>query len=394
MRFGLQNFSKGFMKVAFAFMTCLLGAAILGLAPFSSLAHAQTSQALSQGPAGVAGPTNLTERVETATALPRQYAQASAPTSRSVSTPSQPSDDTVAPDYLLSSNDKLKITVFGEDDLSGQFVVDASGNISMPLIGEVRAAGLSLRVLQRNIEGKLRGGYLVDPRVSAEMLNFRPFYVLGEVKNPGEYPYAAGLTLLNAVAQAGGFTPLANTAELGIRRDRALDEERIVVRAGQVILPGDTIRVDKAVVYILGEVDKPGEYPIPPGLNVLTAVAQAGGYTALADINNIMLKQAGMSNEISIPTSSAQLVKAGDTLRVEKSSFFILGEVTKPGEYPLLQALTVNNAAALAGGFTFRADVRRVFIRRAGEAEERSYKLDSNLRVEKGDTIRVPERFF
>jgi polysaccharide export outer membrane protein len=332
--------------------------------------------------------------VETATALPQQYAQASAPTSRSVSTPSQPSDDTVAPDYLLSSNDKLKITVFGEDDLSGQFVVDASGNISMPLIGEVRAAGLSLRVLQRNIEGKLRGGYLVDPRVSAEMLNFRPFYVLGEVKNPGEYPYAAGLTLLNAVAQAGGFTPLANTAELGIRRDRALDEERIVVRAGQVILPGDTIRVDKAVVYILGEVDKPGEYPIPPGLNVLTAVAQAGGYTALADINNIMLKQAGMSNEISIPTSSAQLVKAGDTLRVEKSSFFILGEVTKPGEYPLLQALTVNNAAALAGGFTFRADVRRVFIRRAGEAEERSYKLDSNLRVEKGDTIRVPERFF
>lgn len=394
MRFGLRNFSKSFMKVAFAFMACLLGAAILGLAPFSSLAHAQSNQGISQGPANVASSTGLTERVETATALPRQYAQASASTQRSVPTPSQPSDDTVAPDYLLSSNDKLKITVFGEDDLSGQFVVDASGNISMPLIGEVRAAGLSLRVLQRNIEGKLRGGYLVDPRVSAEMLNFRPFYVLGEVKNPGEYPYAAGLTLLNAVAQAGGFTPLANTAELGIRRDRALDEERIVVRAGQVILPGDTIRVDKAVVYILGEVDKPGEYPIPPGLNVLTAVAQAGGYTALADINNIMLKQAGMSNEISIPTSSAQLVKAGDTLRVEKSSFFILGEVTKPGEYPLLQALTVNNAAALAGGFTFRADVRRVFIRRAGEAEERSYKLDSNLRVEKGDTIRVPERFF
>jgi protein involved in polysaccharide export with SLBB domain len=382
------------MKIAFAFMACLLGAAILGLLPLSSLAYAQSNQAISQGPAGIASSTSLTEQVEIATALPRQYAQASASTPRSVPTPSQSGDDTVAPDYLLSSNDKLKITVFGEDDLSGQFVVDASGNISMPLIGEVRAAGLSLRVLQRNIEGKLRGGYLVDPRVSAEMLNFRPFYVLGEVKNPGEYPYAAGLTLLNAVAQAGGFTPLANTAELGIRRDRALDEERIVVRAGQVILPGDTIRVDKAVVYILGEVDKPGEYPIPPGLNVLTAVAQAGGYTALADINNIMLKQAGMSNEISIPTSSAQLVKAGDTLRVEKSSFFILGEVTKPGEYPLLQALTVNNAAALAGGFTFRADVRRVFIRRAGEAEERSYKLDSNLRVEKGDTIRVPERFF
>jgi polysaccharide export outer membrane protein len=307
---------------------------------------------------------------------------------------SQSSGTDGLPDYKLSSNDKLKITVFGEEDLSGEFVVDASGNISMPLIGEVAAAGLSLRALQRNIETKLRAGYLVDPRVSAEMLNFRPFYVLGEVTRPGEYPYAAGLTLLNAIAQAGGFTPLANTAELGIRRDKEAEEARVAVRAGQVILPGDTIRVDKAVVYILGEVDKPGEYPIPPGLNVVTAVAQAGGYTALADINNIMLKQAGMNAEISVPTTSAQLVKAGDTLRVEKSSFFILGEVAKPGEYPLLQALTVNNAAALAGGFTFRADVRRVLIRRAGEADERSYKLDSNLRVQKGDTIRVPERFF
>jgi polysaccharide export outer membrane protein len=318
----------------------------------------------------------------------------SAPPQASPSMGASTSEDGTLPDYTLSSNDKLKITVFGEEDLSGQFVVDASGNISMPLIGEVRAAGTSLRVLQRNIEAKLRAGYLVDPRVSAEMLNFRPFYVLGEVTRPGEYPYAAGLTLLNAIAQAGGFTPLANTSELGIRRDKAADEDRIVVRAGQPILPGDTIRVDKAVVYILGEVDKPGEYPIPPGLNVVTAVAQAGGYTALADINTIKLKQAGLNEEITVPTSSAQLVRAGDTLRVEKSSFFILGEVSKPGEYPLLQALTVNNAAALAGGFTFRADVRRVLIRRAGEADERSYKLDSNLRVQKGDTIRVPERFF
>jgi protein involved in polysaccharide export with SLBB domain len=326
-------------------------------------------------------------------------AQASSPAVMTAQTPRTAAADPVTedesvPDYRLASNDKLKITVFGEDDLSGDFVVDASGNISMPLIGEVPAAGLSLRALQRSIEVKLRAGYLVDPRVSAEMLNFRPFYVLGEVKNPGEYPYATGLTLLNAIAQAGGFTPLANTAELGIRRDKASDEERMAIRAGQIVLPGDTIRVDKAVVYILGEVDEPGEYPIPPGLNVVTAVAQAGGYTALADINNIVLKRAGMNEELVIPTSSAQLVKAGDTLRVEKSSFFILGEVTKPGEYPLLQALTVNSAAALAGGFTFRADVRRVFIRRAGEAEERAYKLDSNLRVQKGDTIRVPERFF
>jgi protein involved in polysaccharide export with SLBB domain len=299
-----------------------------------------------------------------------------------------------AGEYILSPNDRVRITVFGEPNLSGEFTVDAQGNVSMPLIGEVRAAGIDLRLFQRNLESRLARGYLVDPRVSAEILNFRPFYVLGEVKTPGEYPFANGLTLLNAIAQAGGFTPLANLQELRIRRANAQGEVPVAIQAGFPVMPGDTIRVEKASVFIFGEVQRPGEYPIPPGLNVVTAVAQAGGYTNLADTTTVNVKRSGSNVETPTPAATGQLVRPGDTLRVGKSSFFILGEVNRPGEYPLTQALTVMNAAALAGGYTYRADQRRIFIRRAGELEEKPYRSGNDLQVRQGDTIRVAERFF
>ncbi|OYU77552.1 MAG: hypothetical protein CFE32_05175 [Alphaproteobacteria bacterium PA3] len=304
------------------------------------------------------------------------------------------SDPASADEYVLSPNDKLKVTVFGEEDLSGEFVVDATGNVSLPLIGEVRAAGIPLRVFQRNIEARLRSGYLVDPRVSAEILNFRPFYVLGEVKNPGEYPYTSGLTLLNAIAQAGGFTPLANTLNIVIKRPGADNEISAVVQAGMPISPGDTLRVEKAAVYIIGEVKRPGEYPIPPGLNLVTAVAQAEGYTELADLNKVFVKPAGSNNEVALPVSTGALVQPGDTLRVGRASFFILGEVNRPGEYPAPDNLTVNNAAAIAGGFTFRADTKRIWLRRAGELEEKRVKITDSLVIRQGDTIRIAERFF
>jgi protein involved in polysaccharide export with SLBB domain len=301
---------------------------------------------------------------------------------------------TAAAEYVLSSNDKLRITVFSEPDLSGEFVVDASGNVSFPLIGEVKAAGISLRAFQRSIEAKLRAGYLVEPRVTAEILNFRPFYVLGEVRSPGEYPFASGLTLLNAIAQAGGFTPLANTQAISIKGANASSETRLPIQAGLPISPGDTIRVEKAAIYILGEVKKPGEYPIPPGLNIITAVAQAEGYTPLADTTSVFVRRAGTNNEVSVAANSGQLVEAGDTLRVGKASFFILGEVTRPGEYPVPQGLTLPNAAALAGGFTYRADTRRIFIRRSGETEEKPVRVTNDLIINQGDTIRIAERFF
>lgn len=312
-----------------------------------------------------------------------------APSSPATSVVSKPIDE-----YILSANDKLRVTVFGQPTLSGEFSVDATGNVSLPLIGEVRAAGVSLRTFQRQLEAKLRNGYLVDPRVSAEIMNFRPFYVLGEVRTPGEYPYTAGLTLLNGVAQAGGFTVHANINDIAIKREGTENELRVMAQAGIPIAPGDTIRVEKATVYIIGEVKRPSEYPIPAGLTILTAIAQAEGFTQLADVSRVYLKRRGSSIEAETLTNSGDFVRPGDTIRVPKASFFVLGEVMRPGEYPAPNELTINNVAALAGGFTFRADTSRVYIRRSGETAETRVRVSNDLVVRKGDTIRIAQRFF
>jgi protein involved in polysaccharide export with SLBB domain len=303
-------------------------------------------------------------------------------------------DANAALDYVLAPNDQVRLIVFGEADLSGEFVIDSAGMASLPLVGEVPAAGMNLRTFQREVERRLKNGYLVDPRVSAQILNFRPIFVLGEVKVPGEHPFASGLTLLNAVAQAGGFTPLANSQRVFIRREGSSGEEEVVVRSGVPVMPGDTIRIEKSAMFIYGEVSTQGEMPIPPGLTVRTAVAQAGGFTELADTQTVFVKRAGSDKEIAVPFDSGALVRSGDTLRVDKSSFFIMGEVAKTGELPMRPGLSVTNAAILAGGFTVRADTRTVFIRRAGETKEKRYRLTNDLVVQKGDTIRIPERFF
>jgi protein involved in polysaccharide export with SLBB domain len=297
-------------------------------------------------------------------------------------------------DYVLAPNDRVRLMVFGEADLSGEFVIDSAGMASLPLVGEVPAAGMNLRTFQREVERRLKNGYLVDPRVSAQILNFRPIFVLGEVKIPGEHPFASGLTLLNAVAQAGGFTPLANTQRVFVRREGSPEEEELVVRSGVPVMPGDTVRIEKSAMFIYGEVRTQGEMPIPPGLTVRTAVAQAGGFGELADTQTVFVKRAGSEQEIAVPFDSGALVQSGDTLRVDKSSFFIMGEVAKTGELPMRPGLSVTNAAILAGGFTTRADTRTVFIRRAGETKEKRYRLTNDLVVQKGDTIRIPERFF
>ena len=147
-------------------------------------------------------------------------------------------------EYVLGTGDELRVIVFGETDLSGAFEIDGSGKISIPLLGEVEAAGLTTRALERSIESDLvRREYLKDPRVSAEVTNYRPYYILGEVSQPGEYPYADGLTVMNAVATAAGFTYRADTRRVLIRRVGDNEEREVRLSADTPVLPGDTIRV-------------------------------------------------------------------------------------------------------------------------------------------------------
>ncbi len=143
--------------------------------------------------------------------------------------------------YRLGTGDKLRIIVFGETSLSGEFVISDTGEVAFPLIGNVHAAGLSVQQFQDALRAKLADGYLKDPRVSAEVENYRPFYILGEVQKPGEYPYTTGLTVLNAVATAGGFSYRANTKNVTIRHAGGTQELPTRLTAVTPVGPGDTI---------------------------------------------------------------------------------------------------------------------------------------------------------
>jgi len=146
-------------------------------------------------------------------------------------------------EYRLGASDQIRITVFGEPELSGEYLLDGTGTVSLPLIGEVTALDLTIREFEGAIAQRYSDGYLRDPRVNAEVMNYRPFYILGEVRTPGEYPYTSGLTILNAVATAGGFTYRANDDVILIRGADDDQEQRVRLDPSTPILPGDTIRV-------------------------------------------------------------------------------------------------------------------------------------------------------
>lgn len=149
----------------------------------------------------------------------------------------------VAPGQL-GPGDKVKLTVFGEEDLSGEFEIDSTGSLAMPLVGEIPVRGLTPRELEKKLTSVLEGGYLKNPRVNIEVLNFRPFFILGEVNKPGSYPYANDMTVINAVALAGGYTTRAKTGQVKIRRASAPDVEAWA-REDEYIFPGDVLRVDE-----------------------------------------------------------------------------------------------------------------------------------------------------
>lgn len=143
----------------------------------------------------------------------------------------------------LEAGDKLQVTVFGEDKLSGTYTVDTSGNLALPLAGTVKAAGLTAPELEKVLEKAFGGTYLRSPKVTVEVLTFRPFYVLGEVQKPGEYPYRAGLNVLSAIAIAGGATYRASTGEVMIQRAGTTALQKFPQSPTVQIMPGDLIRV-------------------------------------------------------------------------------------------------------------------------------------------------------
>ena len=145
--------------------------------------------------------------------------------------------------YQLGSGDRVRMMVYGEEDLTGEFEVDGSGNLALPLTGNITAGGLTLRALEQVIVTQYQDGYLINPRVSVEVLNFRPFYILGEVNEPGNYPYISGMTVLNAVAVAKGYTYRAKKSNIEIKRGQGTAEETVTAQESTAVLPGDVIHI-------------------------------------------------------------------------------------------------------------------------------------------------------
>ncbi|MGA1342824.1 MAG: polysaccharide biosynthesis/export family protein [Hyphomonas sp.] len=149
--------------------------------------------------------------------------------------------------YTLGASDRLRVTVFGHPDLSGEFEVDGTGAISLPLIGQTGAVGLTTTELEQSIAANLANGYVLNPRVSVEVINYRPFYILGEVAKPGEYPYTNGLTVQNAVAAAGGFSYRANKKVVYIKSTDSDREIAYDLTPSTVVRPGDTLRIGERI---------------------------------------------------------------------------------------------------------------------------------------------------
>src|SRR5690348_17132468 len=150
-------------------------------------------------------------------------------------------DDAAA--YRLGSGDKLRVTVFGEKDLSGEFDVNDQGVVALPLIGPTKLAGKTISEAEAQITQSYGKDYLVNPRVNVELLNCRPFFILGAVKNPGSYPFVNGMTVVNPVALAGGYMPRVKRDHNMVKRAAKRSAGEQEVSEDAAILPGDVIRV-------------------------------------------------------------------------------------------------------------------------------------------------------
>lgn len=148
-----------------------------------------------------------------------------------------------AQQYLLGPGDQLRVIVFGQQDLSGDFEIDGTGLLSLPLIGKIRVGGNTLAEAESTIIKELKPDYLKDPHVSLQVLNYRPFYIIGEVQAPGSYPYVNGMTILEAVAIAGGFTYRAKESRMKIIRATDSTRQKNTVSPGTVVFPGDVIEI-------------------------------------------------------------------------------------------------------------------------------------------------------
>ena len=246
--------------------------------------------------------------------------------------------------YQIGPQDVLTITVFGENDLSGKFTVEQDGTFTFPLIGRVKAGGASLRDVEQDLKKRLSDGYLRNPQVTVSMETYRSqrILIMGEVRSPAEYQLTGDMTLLAALARAGGPTAAAGREALIVRTPRrpVLDENgrpsaepEIIhvdltdLQAGNIslnipLIDGDTITVPKAQsVFVSGQVKSPGAFPVEPDTTVLQVLSLAGGLTDRGASGRIKIQRTVDGKKIEIKAKLTDIVLPGDTIIVPEKYF-------------------------------------------------------------------------
>jgi polysaccharide biosynthesis/export protein len=176
---------------------------------------------------------------------PRPYYSPAPSYGGPVAYPAAPTRVAYDSSYRLDAGDKLRVVVYGQDGLTNSYAIDAGGSITMPLIGSVPARGRTPAGLASEITGRLRNGYIRDPSVAVEIESYRPFFILGEVAAPGQYPYVPNMTVESAVAIAGGFSPRAKRDQVTLTHTDSAGPARMVVPLGTPVSPGDTVLVSE-----------------------------------------------------------------------------------------------------------------------------------------------------
>lgn len=253
-----------------------------------------------------------------------------------------------AGDYVIGPQDVLAISIFDQPDLGGKYTVEADGTFTFPLIGRIKAGGLTIRAFEVDLKKRLADGFFRNPQVTVGIEQYRSqrVFIVGEVRQPGAYPLTGDMTLIEALARAGSTLPSA----LG---------EALIVRAKD---------------------PKPVTAPTLPG-----AANTDGSDVVTVDIR--ALQSGALSQNVEL--------RDGDTIFVPSAeTIYVFGEVKSPGSYPIKRGTTVLQALSLAGGATQFAALNRIKIIRIVSGEKKELKVKLSDAVQPGDTIMVPERFF
>jgi polysaccharide biosynthesis/export protein len=247
-------------------------------------------------------------------------------------------------DYVIGAQDVLTIQVFDQADLGGKYTVEADGTFSFPLVGRVKAGGMTLRAFEAELKKKLADGYFRNPQVTVAVEQYRSqrVFVMGEVRAPGPVPLTGGMTLIEALSRAGSTLPSAS-GEVAIVRapqgakgpvlpdpNKSADIVNVSIReleSGSMkhnvdLHDGDTIFVPRAEsAYVFGQVRTPGAYAIQKDTTVLQALALAGGVTENGAMNRIRIVRLVNGQKREIKVKESDLVKPGDTIIVPEKYF-------------------------------------------------------------------------